>query len=133
MTQNAQLVHAVFTQETSRQSNFAVWERAYVDFLSKGYTCDDLRLVLRFIARENRRMNGAAFSLRQNKLFDFEYMHFDALLQEARAKDRNARKAKTESEKTLARYENAIEPEEADPRIRGAGRHVSELFRNIAQ
>jgi len=60
-----------------------------MDFLSTGYTVDDLRLVLEHLKRQNRKMSGAQFSLRLNTLLDFEYMRFDSLLSEARAVKRN--------------------------------------------
>jgi hypothetical protein len=82
-------LHACYTQMTHVEIRIQVWERAFADFLEHGYTCDDLQLVLGHILRENRRMQGAKFSLRLNTLLDFEYMRFDSLLGEAKAIQRN--------------------------------------------
>lgn len=71
------------------QVNPMIWEHAFSDFLSKGYTPEDLQLVLGHLLRENRRMNGAKYSLRLNTLLDWQYERFDSFLAEARAVKRN--------------------------------------------
>lgn len=132
MTQDTpEQLHSIFCKETGREACFPIWQRAYLDYLSKGYTCADLSLVLRYIKRENNRMNGAAFSLRQDKLFDFEYMHFDALLNEARAKDRNRRPAPSPKSQIIAAYEKPVDTEQSSLLKLNGDRHVSEIFKSI--
>ena len=93
-------LHACYQQVTGLEVRLMVWDRAFVDFLATGYTVEDLKLVLEHLMRENKRMNGARFSLRLNSLLDFEYMRFDSLLSEARAVQRN-RVVRTPQEKAL--------------------------------
>lgn len=88
-TDTIESVHTCYCQMTGLQVNQRVHERAYADFLAAGYTVADLELVLGHIKRENRRMAGASFSLRLDRLLDFDYRHFDSILSEARALQRN--------------------------------------------
>lgn len=108
-----QEVHKAFCACTGTQPNYRVHERAYVDYLSYGYTAADLILVLKHLLHENRRMNGAAYSLRIDKLLDFEYRHFDAVLSEARAVSRNRRGAPTPKQVVQSQREQVIDPEQA--------------------
>lgn len=94
-------LHACYCQMTHLEIRLPVWERAFNDFLAHGFTCADLQLVLGHIQRENRRMNGARFSLRLNTLLDYQYERFDSLLSEAKAMQRN-RVQRTPAEKVLA-------------------------------
>lgn len=88
MTDIEQL-HSCYIQMTGMEVRLTVWERAFSDFLAHGFTCDDLQTVLGHILRENRRMQGAQFSLRLNTLLDYQYERFDSLLSEATAIQRN--------------------------------------------
>ena len=129
-------LHATWCREASHNPqeplrvNIRVWERAYADFLSKGYTEEDLAVVIRHVKYVNKK-EDKKFSLRQNKFFDFEYMHFDSLLQEAQARNRNRRPAPTEKEKAIESLRPVVDPEQASTIGISAGRHISELFRKL--
>lgn len=94
-------IHAVFCSATGTTPNLMIHERAYADFIAHGFTGDDLRCVLDYLRRENKRMNGAKFSMRLDRLLDFEYRHFDSILCEARARERNQKQPLTPREKVL--------------------------------
>lgn len=128
-----QMLHEAFCSGTKSTPNYRVWERAYADFLDKGYTCADLVMVLAHIVRENKRMNGAAYSLRQNKLFDFEYMHFDALLNEAKGKARNRRPAPTPRQVVEELRNRVVDPETSSTIGISAGRSLQDVFKTLAK
>jgi hypothetical protein len=126
-----QQLHEAFCAGTRSTPNYRVWERAYADFLDKGYTCADLTMVLAHIQRENKRMNGAAYSLRQNKLFDFEYMHFDSLLNEAKDKARNRRPLPTAKQQVEQLRERVIDKEESSTMRLTPGCHISDVLKTL--
>lgn len=82
--------HSTFCRLTNGTAKFAIWEREWHAF-SQHYSVDDLRCYLEFLQRENKRMNGAAYSLSLHRILDSEYKHFDALLSLAKAAERNRR------------------------------------------
>jgi len=92
MTTIIEQLHNCYVEQTGLQVNLRVHERAWMDFIEHGYTVDDLRLVLQHLKRENRRMECCQFSVRLDRLLDFEYRHFDSMLAEARAIERNRRR-----------------------------------------
>lgn len=94
-------LHGTYQTITGIEVRLPVWERAFMDYLAHGFTADDLRLVLGHLIRENKRMNGARFSLRLNTLLDYQYERFDAFLGEARAMERN-RVKRSPAERVLA-------------------------------
>lgn len=102
--------HKVFCAETGTEPNMAIHQRAYADFISKGYTPDDLRLVIWFLKRENKRMNGAKFSMRLDKLLDFDYRHFDGLLCEAKPVWRNTKPVSAKTQ-VLQQFRRTSEPD----------------------
>ena len=113
MSAELQAIHSVYCIESGMSPTYAVQERAYHDFLSKGFTVDDLRLVLRHLKRENQRMNGASYSLRVDRIFDFDYRRFDAFLSEARATNRNRRPAPTAKDNVIQLRERVVNPEQS--------------------
>lgn len=120
-------LHKVWCMETGQTANQRIWERAYVDFLQH-YTADDLRLVLQHIKSLNKK-SDAKFSLRLNKFFDFEYMHFDALLSEAKATKRNRRPAPDAKTAALSELRPVVDVEQASTISLNAGHHISEFIR----
>lgn len=82
--------HTTFCRLTNGTAKFAIWEREWHAF-SQHYSIDDLRCYLEYLLRENKRMNGAAYSLSLHRILDSEYKHFDATLSCARAAERNRR------------------------------------------
>lgn len=108
--ESSQLIHAAFMEETGAEPNFKVHERAYHDFVATGYTADDLRLVMRHLKAENKRMNGAKHSLRLDRLLDFDYRRFDSLLTEAKSIRRNRLKPTPPRDEVLAAW-RGVKPE----------------------
>lgn len=118
-------LHACYVSCTGLAVNLRVQERAFSHFLSVGYTEDDLRCVLCYLKRENKRMKGAAYSLRLSKLLDFEYRHFDDLLSEARAKERN-RVVRTPAQRVVAQFRGYTETKTGPP-VKTAGEHLKAM------
>jgi hypothetical protein len=96
-------LHACYEQMTHLQIRLPVWERRFSAFLSAGYTVDDLQLVLGHLLRENRRLNGAHYSLRLDRLLDFEHAKFDGLLAEAKAMQKS-RPKRSHQERALQEW-----------------------------
>ena len=113
-------IHACYCSCSGLSVNLMVHSRAIVDFLAHGFTEDDLRCVLLHLKRENARMNGAAYSLRIDRLLDFEYRRFDSLLSEARAQQRN-RVVRTPAERVLATRTGGVLPTRTGDTSRAAG------------
>lgn len=107
-------LHACYCRMTGLEVKQAIHERAWFDFIAKGFTGDDLRCVLEYLLAQNRTMKGEArFSLRLNRLLDFTYEHFDSILAEARAKEKNRRPKRTAASQALSEFRGRPEPEAA--------------------
>lgn len=104
---------------------YAIHERAIAEFVTAGFVEDDLRCVLLFLKRENRRGN-CTYSLRIDKLLDFEFRHFDALLSEARCKERNRPKVATPAQAVLANFRSTHTTTESAP-----AKSVSQLLKEL--
>ncbi len=125
-TETAKLIHAAFSEELGAEPKFRVHERAYCDFISTGYTAADVRLVIRHIKSENKKMNGAAHSLRVDRLLDFDYRRFDSLLTQAKAIHRNRIPPPTPKEATIQAFRGGtVEVSNGKPR------HISEVFNEM--
>ena len=48
-------LHQTFCALTGTEPRLKVWERAWFDFVQAGYNQDDLRCVLLWLSKENRR------------------------------------------------------------------------------
>ena len=120
-------LHIAYQNVTGLEVRLPVWERSFSDFLAHGFTESDLVLVLTYLKRENKRMNGAAYSLRLDKLLDFEYRHFDGLLSEAKSKDRN-RIRTTPAKRVVAQFRGCTETHSAP-----AARTVGEILKGVVQ
>lgn len=83
-------VYSTYCALTGMRPNFKVWERDFYGFVQAGYTPDDLRCVLVWILRENRKYD-AKFRRSNSlmKLLGNEFKTFDSYLSEARATERN--------------------------------------------
>lgn len=128
-----ELLHAAWCREASPnneplRANIRTWERAYADFLSKGYTVEDLTVVIRHIKFLNKKRDQK-FSLRANLIFDFEYMRFDALLQEAHATNRNKRPVPSARESALSTLRPVVDGEQTSTLSVTTGHHISEFLR----
>lgn len=103
MTDSIKAVFDVYCEITHFQPKLAIHERAIAEYLQAGYDQNDLRCVLLFLQRENRR-GDRTYSLRLDKLLDFEFRHFDSLLCEARAKERNRPKPPSNSQRVVEQF-----------------------------
>lgn len=98
--------HSTYLRLTNGTARFSIWEREWHAF-SQHYSVDDLRCYLEYLIRENKRMNGAAYSLSLHRILDSEYKHFDATLSCARAAERN-RRVVTPREQVLQRFNPVV-------------------------
>jgi hypothetical protein len=96
-------LHKCYCQMTHLNIRLPAWERRFAAFLAAGYTVDDLQTVLGHLLRENKRMNGAHYSLHLDRLLDFEHAKFDILLAEAKARQRS-RPKRTHQERALQEW-----------------------------
>ena len=105
--------------------NFKVWERDLFEFTQAGYTADDLRCVLIWIMRENKKRDFQR-SNSLKKLLGDEFRTFDSYLTEARAIERNHKPAspKAEALKSFRGFS------EADTAV--CARRVGEVLNGIA-
>jgi len=124
----ATLQHA-WCQASGQELNHKLCERVFYEAWKAGVTADDIRCVVEFMLRFNKRSDGAKFRVNAFSVVgDLEKL--GALIAEARAAERNRRPTPTPKEQIIALREKVVDPEAADPRINGNGRHVSELFKN---
>lgn len=130
MTAALQSLHATYCSMTGRHVTYRIHESVFADFIKKGFTEHDLRIVLAHLLSENRRMRGARYSLALDKLLDWEYRHFDSLLSEAKAKYRNHRKP-TPRDKALAAYMKPVDPELAPQPL--MARSVKDVLRKVLE
>lgn len=130
MNADVQRLHDIWCAGTNTRPNRMIWEAAYVDFLAKGFTPEDLQTVIDHIKHINKR-DGAKFSLRQNLIFDWKYERFDSLLQEAPATKRNLRKPMTAKESAIADLRPVVDRETASTMTPLTARPVKEVFQQM--
>lgn len=104
-------------------------ERLFWEFNNAGFTGDELRSIVTYMQRCNAK-GGGRYKIQVHKVIG-DLTITASILAEVKAKERNTRQSKTASEKIMAAYEKPVDPEQADSRIKGTGRHVSEIFRNL--
>lgn len=124
-------LHSLWESLTGQELRRRPVERLFWEFNNEGFTADDLRTLLNYMMRCNAK-GGGRYKIQVHKVIgDLEITA--SILAEAKAKERNTRKAQTASEKVLADYERVVDPELADNRIKGNGVHISSIFKNIPQ
>lgn len=123
-------LHDCYCKMTGFCANYRVYEGAWHHFSKSGYTENDLRAVLSYLLLENRR-NRYAYSLKLSKLLDWQHHHFDALLCEARAKQRNRRPQPTQRDKVLSAYLKEVRPDEKPQPL--ICQSVKDVLRRIVQ
>src|SRR6185295_4995290 len=121
-------LHDIYVEMTGKCANYSINEAVYHDFIKKGFTCNDLRIVLAYLARENRRMRGAQYSTRLDLLMDWEYRRFDSLLSEAKAHHRNRCSPKTARESVL----NSFRPVLSES-VTGLPRSVKDILAELSK
>lgn len=124
-------LHDLWCSLTEQELHRKATERLFWQFHNDGFTGDDLKCVIGYMQRCNSK-GGGRYKIQAHKVIgDLEV--FASILAEAKAKERNARKAQTASEKIMAQYERPVDPEQSDSRIKGNGVHVSEIFKKLPQ
>lgn len=104
-------------------------ERLAWEFFNAGFTCDELRRVVRYMKHENSK--GGRFKIQLHKVAgDLE--RFASILADCKAQDRNRRPAPTPKEQVMALRDPLLKTEEVDPRINGKGRHLSDVLKKLA-
>lgn len=124
MNDPIQELHDLYCSITKRSVRRVIHERVYSDFLEKGFTSDDLRVVLEYLLSENRK--GAKWSTFHDKIFDFEYRHFDSILSEARARQRNRVKVANPAQRVVEQFRNTKTVTEQAP-----AKSVGQLLREL--
>jgi hypothetical protein len=124
-------LHSAWCKASGQQLHERLTERIFFEAEKMGITADDVRCVVEFLTRFNKRSDGAKFRINAFKVIgDLET--FAATLAEARAVERNRRPAPTEKEKVVEAFRPTVDPEQVSTLSLGAGRHVSELFRKMS-
>lgn len=128
-------LHAAWERASRTTLKIKVWERAIAHFIEAGFTEEDVLCVFKYSRRENAKFTSSiqGFTITPFKVFDFEYRWFDSLLSQARASERNHRPPPTAKEQAIQLREKVIEPETADPRINGNGRHLGDIIKHLNQ
>jgi len=123
-------LHELWCSLTQQELHKKSTERLFWQFNNDGFTADDLRCVVTYMQRCNA--NGQHYKIQAHKVLgDLEV--FASVLADAKAKARNRRPPPTEKEKVVALRERVVEPETADPRINGTGRHLGDIIKHLNQ
>lgn len=123
-------LHELWCSLTQQELHKKSTERLFWQFNNEGFSPDDLRCVVGYMQRCNT--NGQHYKIQAHKVLgDLEV--FASVLADAKAKARNRRPPPTEKEKVVALRERVVEPETADPRINGTGRHLSDVLKGMSQ
>ena len=88
MTTESEQLHACWCSCTGQDLHQRATERLFYEFHSIGFTVADLKLVLEYLLRQNRQMNGAKFRINCVKIVG-DHEAFASLLGEASAVKRN--------------------------------------------
>lgn len=128
-------LHAAWESASGTTLKLKIWERGIDHFIQAGFTEADIVCVFKYARRENARFTGSiqGFTITPFKVFDFEYRWFDSLLSQARAGERNRRPSPTPKEQVMVLRDPLLATEEADPRIKGNGRHLSDVLKKLAE
>lgn len=123
-------LHQAWCNASAQELSYKASERIFYELHRLDFTADDVTLAVKHLIRFNTKSGGAKFRINAFKICgDIE--SFAALVAEAKAVLRNTRKAQSASEKIMAAYEQVQNAEQADPRINGAGRHVSDVIKHL--
>jgi len=122
-----QPILAEYTRLTGREAPVGIYDHSLFEYVRAGFTADDMRIVVQFIMSENKR-NHFQYSLRLGPLLrDLE--RFNDLLQEAKVKERNRRRAPTPKEKVL----NQLRPTVGEPLTSTGAMSVKEIIKKITK
>lgn len=126
------LLHAAWCNASGQELSYRASERIFFELHKLDFTPDDVTLAVKHLIKFNAKSGGAKFRINAFKICaDVE--SFASLVAEAKAVMRNVRKAQTASEKIMAAYERPVDPEMADNRTNGNGKHLKDILKSIAQ
>ncbi len=100
------------------------------DFIAAGFTCDELKRVVAYMKHENTK--GGRFKLQLHKVAG-ELDRFASILADCKARDRNRRPAPSAKAQALETLRPTVEPETADVRANGTGRHLKDILSNLGE
>ncbi len=95
-----------YSRLTGRNAPLSLYDASLFPFVRAGFTADDMRIVIEFIQRENKR-NHYQYGLKLGSLIN-DLQRFNDLLEEAKAKERNRRPATTPKEKVLSQLRPTV-------------------------
>lgn len=123
-------LHDLWESLTGQELKRAPTERLFWEFNNAGFTMDDLRCIVTYMQRCNAK--GQKYKIMVHKVIgDLEIAA--SILASAAAVQRNARKAQSASDKIMSQYEQRMDPEQADLRVKGNGRHISDFLKTPNQ
>lgn len=126
------LLHQAWCNAAAQELSYKASERIFYELHKLDFTADDVTLAVKHLIRFNNKSGGAKFRINAFKICG-DVESFASLVAEAKAMLRNTRKAQTASDKVLADYERVVDPELADSRIKGNGKSMKEILKNMAQ
>jgi hypothetical protein len=125
MTTTTEQLHACWCSVTGQELHQRATERLFYEFEAIGFTAADLKLVLEYLLRQNRQMNGAKFRINCVKIVgDLE--GFASLLAEASAVKRN-RVVIGAKQAALQQLRPTVQPNEPD----GSPRQFADILKAI--
>jgi hypothetical protein len=127
MTTETEQLHACWCSCTGQDLHQRATERLFYEFHSIGFTSADLKLVLEYLLKQNRQMNGAKFRINCVKIVG-DHEAFASLLGEAAAVKRN-RVVVTAKDVALKQ----LRPSVGTDLTGNAARNVAEVFQAMRQ
>lgn len=124
-------LHDLWCSLTQQDLNRKATERLFWQFHNEGFGTDDLSVVVKYMQRCNAKGGGRYKIAAHKVLGDTEV--FASILAMAKAENRNHRPAPTPKEQVMQLRDPLLKTEEADPRINGHGRHLSDVLKKMAE
>ena len=119
-------LHKLYCDSTGTEPKPLLWERSWYDYLQAGFNLSDLEIVLKWIKRENS-IRDFKRSLNLGKLIGGDLTHFDSLLCEARAVQRN-HKPVTAKQKVVQEFRRFQESE-----VPAAARQIGQIIQQFKE
>ena len=115
MTSSIQSLLDTYNTLTGSVARYGVYERAAFDWFKAGFTLDDFKLVIGYLKRENQR-NDYKYSMKLSKLLN-DHEHFNDLLNEATAKERNRIKPRTPQQTVVDEFRHTMTTTQPAPAL----------------
>ncbi len=122
-------LHDLWCSTTNQELHKKATERLFYEFISAGFNSDDLTCVLKYMQGSNRK-GGGRYKIQCHKILG-DHEVFASILAEAKAIERNRRKAATASEKIMQQYEKVVDPEQSSVLKLNGGRHLSDVIKTL--